>query len=66
MLDFVRIGRQINRGGQVEVYPQFLIPTHKEFEDIMVRGTDFYAVWDEKNGVWSTKEMTANRIIDEM
>lgn len=66
MLDFVKIDRRINRGGQVEVYPQFLIPTHKKFEDIMIRGTDFYAVWDEKNGVWSTEEMTANRIIDEM
>ena len=34
-------------------------------DDIMVRGGDFYAVWDESNHLWSTNEMTVVRIIDE-
>ncbi len=30
----------------------------------MVRGGDFYAIWDEELGIWSTAEQDALRIID--
>ena len=31
----------------------------------MIRGEDFYAIWDESRGVWSTKQDDAFRMIDE-
>lgn len=31
----------------------------------MVRGQDFYAIWDEKAGVWSTDEYDVQRLVDE-
>ena len=35
-----------------------------EVKDIMVRGREFYAVWDEENGVWSKNEVTVSSIVD--
>ncbi|MBR5862191.1 MAG: hypothetical protein IKZ08_02580 [Bacteroidales bacterium] len=32
--------------------------------DLMVRGGDFYAIWDENKGLWSTDEMDALYLID--
>ena len=44
-----------------EIYPQFKVePSH----DIMVRGKDFYAVWDEDIKLWSTDEFNVARIVD--
>ena len=46
----------------VEIYPKFrLYPKPK---DIMIRGGDFYAVWLEDRGIWSTDEDDVLFIID--
>lgn len=61
MVDFLIISTRTTKHG-VEVYPRFrLYPTS---QDLMVRGGDFYAIWDEELGVWSTIEQDALRIID--
>lgn len=61
MVDFLIISTRTAKHG-VEVYPRFrLYPTS---QDLMVRGGDFYAIWDEELGVWSTTEQDALRIID--
>lgn len=61
MVDFLIISTRTTKHG-VEVYPRFrLYPTS---QDLMVRGGDFYAIWDEELGVWSTAEQDALRIID--
>ena len=44
-----------------EVYPAFIVDTT---EDLMIRGKDFYAIWDDRKKLWSTKENRALRIID--
>ena len=31
----------------------------------MIRGGDFYAIWDEKKNLWSTDELDAARLIDD-
>lgn len=36
-----------------EVYPKFIIGPSK---NLMIRGKDFYAVWDDEHQLWSTKE----------
>ena len=60
MLDFVKISTRFKQG-IVEVYPKFII---KKSTDLMVRGGDFYAIWVEDVGVWSTNEEDAIRLID--
>ena len=61
MLDFMTVSTRNTRRGIVEIYPTFLM---KKSSDLMIRGSDFYAVWDEERGLWSTEEQDALRMID--
>lgn len=61
-MDFYKIRERIPRKGLVEIYPDFEVGRSK---DLMVRGKSFYAIWDEKNGLWSTNEYDVARIVDE-
>lgn len=61
MLDFLEISAR-SRKGVVEVYPKFKI-TNKS-KDLMIRGGDFYAIWIEQLGLWSTSEDDAIMLID--
>ena len=65
MLDFVRISSKSTKKGVVEIYPKFIIPTSTASTDLMIRGGDFYAIWDENTKLWSTKEETALYLIDQ-
>ena len=60
MLDFIQIGNTVKKG-ILEIYPKFLV---KRSKDLMIRGGDFYAIWDEKVGLWSTDEYHAQNLID--
>lgn len=60
MLDFVRIGNKTTKT-RVEIYPKFVIT---ESSDLMIRGGDFYAIWDEERGMWSTRDQDAVNLID--
>ena len=62
-MDFLMISLR-RRKDVVEVYPKFIIPTSKKSTDLMIRGGDFYAVWIEDEGLWSTDEGDALRLID--
>lgn len=62
MIDFLMIStRSIKRGAGTEVYPKFII---KKSSDLMIRGGDFYAIWLEDRGLWSTDEQDALALID--
>lgn len=61
MLDFVRISTKPTKDG-IEVYPKFIVSTRSK--DLMIRGGDFYAVWDEESGLWSTDEDCVSRQVD--
>lgn len=61
MLDFLKIGTRSRKPGIVEIYPKFVI---KKSEDLMIRGGDFYAIWIEERGLWSTDEDDALQLID--
>lgn len=61
MLDFIMISTR-TRNRVVEIYPRFIL---KKSSDLMIRGRDFYAIWDEKRERWSTEEQDAIRLIDE-
>lgn len=60
MVDFLMISTRANKG-QIEIYPKFII---KKSSDLMVRGGDFYAIWIEELGLWSTEENDALALID--
>lgn len=62
MLDFLMISTKSPKKGVVQVYPKFVI---KKSSDLMIRGGDFYAVWVEERGLWSTDEQDALRLIDQ-
>lgn len=61
-MDFYTIKEEIARNGTIEVYPDFKIVRSK---DLMIRGRSFYAIWDEKTGLWSTDEYDVQRLVDE-
>lgn len=65
-MDFYKImQRTIKKGerkGDVEIYPDFRICRSS---DLMIRGGAFYAIWDEKAGMWSTDEYDVQRLVDD-
>ena len=61
MLDFLKVTTRVKKPGFIEVYPTFLI---KKSEDLMIRGGDFYAVWVEDRGLWSTDENDVVQLVD--
>ena len=61
MIDFMRISTRSKKQGTVEIYPKFII---KKSSDLMIRGGDFYAIWLDELGLWSTDEDDVLRIID--
>lgn len=61
MLDFMLVATRTNRAGGIEVFPKFVV---KRSGDLMIRGGDFYAVWNQNEGLWSTDEITALELID--
>lgn len=63
MLDFVIISTK-SKKGSIEVYPKFVIPTRKKSSDLMIRGGDFYAIWNDETKLWSTDEEVALYLID--
>ena len=62
MLDFVKIKMKPKSNSKtIEIYPEFLI---NNSNDLMIKGHDFYAVWDDTAGFWSTDENDIVRLID--
>lgn len=60
-LDFYEIRKQTTKNGVLEVFPNFIISRSK---DLMIKGGDFYAVWDETSSMWSTDIYKVKEIID--
>ena len=61
MLDFLMISTRSTKRGVIEIYPKFIV---KRSSDLMIRGGDFYAIWVEERGLWSTDEDDAVQLID--
>ena len=61
MLDFFMVSTRPGKRGTIEIYPRFII---KNSSDLMIRGGDFYAIWDEDNKRWSTNEDDVRRLVD--
>lgn len=66
MYDFFKIctteSEKRSKKKQIVIAPKFVI--NNRSKDLMIRGSDFYAVWDEVSGLWSTDEGTVTDIVD--
>ena len=62
MIDFLAVSTKRPKKDVIEIFPKFII---KRSSDLMIRGGDFYAVWMEERGLWSTDEQDALQLIDE-
>ena len=61
-MKFYRIGNKtIPKKETVYAYPEFLMNND---DDLMVRGKNFYAIWDENSKMWSMDEHVLRKIID--
>ena len=62
MLDFLMVSMRSQKRGTVEIYPKFIVKGSSK--DLMIRGGDFYAIWNDSTGLWSTDETVAIELID--
>jgi energy-coupling factor transporter ATP-binding protein EcfA2 len=60
-MDFYEVIEKELKDGSIEIYPNWIIGRSK---DLMVRGRQFYAIWDEARGLWSTDEYDVPRLVD--
>ena len=60
-MDFVQISEEEGKRG-TEIYPSFIV--NNRTSDLMVRAKDFYAVWVDEKGLWSTVEQDLIDLID--
>ena len=64
MLDFMQIKQEIKKN-KVTVSPSYVLYNKYEpVKDIMVKGHDFYGMWDERNNTWTTSETKAYILMD--
>lgn len=61
MIDFMRVSTRQPKKDLIEIYPQFIM---RKSSDLMIRGGDFYAVWIEEKGLWSTEEQDVIDLVD--
>ena len=62
MLDFLTVKTKLASGKkEVVIFPDYDVT---ESKDLMTRGHDFYAIWDEAKGTWSRNEYDIVRLID--
>lgn len=61
-MDFFKIKTKLpKKGGELVIYPDFLVTRSK---DLMIRGKNFFAIWDAERGLWSTDEYDVRRLVD--
>ena len=63
MIDFLLVATRRLKSGMVEIYPKFIMTNSK---DLMIRGRDFYAIWLNHEGRWSTDEQDVIHLIDHL
>lgn len=61
MMDFLKIAVRSTKRG-VEIYPNFII--NNKSSDLMIRGSDFYAIWIDDRNLWSTDEQDVISMVD--
>lgn len=60
-MSFFTVKSKEDKNGNTTIFPEFKVSSSN---DLMVKGRDFYAIWDEKNQVWSKNEADVVHIVD--
>ena len=63
-MDFLRIGtKTVKKQGKEQqvIFPKFIA---KKSKDLMIRGGDFYAIWNDDVGLWSTNQDDVVDMVD--
>lgn len=60
-MDFYKVLIEEKKNGALQIRPDWKVGRSR---DLMTRGGDFYAVWDETRGLWSTDIYDVQRIVD--
>ena len=61
-MNFYDIVVGTGKNGNIEIYPDFQVGDKES--DLMIRGKQFYAIWDADNNIWSTDELDVQRVVD--
>ena len=61
-MDFFEVRIRKHKDGRIEIYPEFF--PIEESKDIMIRGNDFYAVFNEDTGMWMRNPLFVQKLID--
>ena len=61
-MNFYEIIVGTGKNGCIEIYPDFQVGDKES--DLMIRGRNFYAVWDEDTSMWSTDELDVQKVVD--
>ena len=65
MLDFLMIGKRVYpKKPVIEIFPKFIVKSNSK--DLMIKGGDFYAVFDEDSKMWCTDEQFVIDYVDRM
>lgn len=60
--NFFEIAVTNGKNGTIEIAPDFQVSD--DDTDLMIRGKDFYAIWDEELGLWSQNEYAVKTVVD--
>ena len=61
-MDFYQIRSKETKDKKFELFPDFIV---QRSQDLMVQGKNFYAIWDNKKGLWSRDEYDVQRLVDD-
>lgn len=66
MLDFLSFGVERRKTGGADIVPEFelILDDGSESKDLMIRGGDFYAVYNDISGLWETREAGLIKLVD--
>ena len=60
-MDWYKIRTTSFRKNEIEVIPEFVV---RKSNDLMIKGAEFYALWDAQQGLWSTDRYLVQQIVD--
>lgn len=63
MVDFMMVTKETVKKDIVVIKPKFII---KNSKDLMIKGGEFYAMYNEKTSMWITSEYDAIQIVDDI
>ncbi len=61
-MDFFKIKQRATKKGYIEIYADYI---YARCKDLMIRGGEFYGMWDDKRKLWIEDELEIASVIDD-